>query len=199
MEDPLEFLRNIKSVAIATVNNGSPAVRIADVMLHEDDKLYFLTARGKPYYKQLKAHPEISIVAMDDSYVTVRVKGKIEFIGNSLLDKIFDENPVMNHIYPGDTREILEVFCLPKGTGEVFDLSTNAPKRERFAFGGETVNEPGYRITDKCIACGVCKDSCPTGAINEGDVYSIESSLCLECGNCYEKCPHDAIEGPFEF
>jgi len=51
MEDPLEFLRNIKSVSVATVNNGTPAVRIADVMLHEDDMLYFITARGKPYYK----------------------------------------------------------------------------------------------------------------------------------------------------
>ncbi len=199
MEDPLEFLRNIKSVSIATVNNNVPEVRIVDVMLHEDDKLYFLTARGKPYYKQLKANPEISIVVMDENYITVRVKGKIEFVDRSFLDKMFDANPVMNHIYPRDTREILEAFCLPKGVGEVFDLSTNTPTRERFAFGGETPIEPGYRVNDNCIACGMCKDSCPTGAMTEGDVYSIDSALCLECGNCYEKCPNDAIEEPLEF
>jgi len=50
----LRFLREIKSVAFATVNNGAPAVRIADVMLFEEDGLYFLTARGKPYYRELK-------------------------------------------------------------------------------------------------------------------------------------------------
>ncbi|WP_366931362.1 4Fe-4S binding protein [Methanolobus sp.] len=199
MEDPLEFLRKVKSVSIATVDNNRPEVRIADVMLYEDDKLYFLTARGKPYYKQLKANPEISIVAMDENYVTVRVKGKIKFVDNSFLNKMFDENPVMNHIYPGDTREILEAFCLPKGVGEVFDLSTNTPKCERFAFGGETVSERGYKITDNCIACGICKDSCPTGAISEGNIYVIDNLLCLECGNCYEKCPNDAIEEPLEF
>ena len=199
MEDPLEFLRNMKSVSIATVNNNKPEVRIVDVMLHEDDKLYFLTARGKPYYKQLKANPEIAIVAMDENYVTVRAKGKIEFVDESFLDKIFDENPVMNHLYPGDTRKILEAFCLPKGVGEVFDLSTNAPKRERFAFGGETPIDPGYKITDNCTACDICKDCCPTGAISEGDIYVIDNALCLECGNCYENCPNDAIEEPNEF
>ena len=82
MENPLEFLRNIKSVAVATVDKGKPAVRMSDVMLAENDKLYFLTARGKPYYKQLKENPEIAIVAMDKNYVTVRVKGKIEFVDN---------------------------------------------------------------------------------------------------------------------
>jgi len=136
---------------------------------------------------------------MDENYVTVRAKGKIEFVDRALLERVFEANPVLNHIYPGDTREILDVFCLPKGTGKVFDLSVVPPKRERFAFGGAEVIESGYRINDNCIVCGICKDSCPTGAISEGDIYQIDSSICLECGNCYEKCPRDAIDLPEEF
>ena len=194
MENPLEFLRNIKSVAVATVDKGKPAVRISDVMLAENDKLYFLTARGKPYYKQLKENPEIAIVAMDKNYVTVRVKGKIEFVDKGYLEKIFEADPVLDEVYPEDTKEILEVFCLPAGVGEVFDLSVVPPKRERFTFGGAKVEEPGYRITEKCTACGICKELCPTGAISEGEIYKIDGSICLECGRCYEHCPYDAIE-----
>ncbi len=194
MENPLEFLRNIKSVAVATVDKGKPAVRMSDVMLAENDKLYFLTARGKPYYKQLKENPEIAIVGMDKNYVTVRVKGKIEFVDKSYVEKIFETNPVLDEVYPEDTKEILEVFCLSEGVGEVFDLSVVPPKRERFAFGGATVEEPGYRITEKCTACGICEELCPTGAISEGDIYKIDRAICLECGRCYEHCPSDAIE-----
>lgn len=194
VEKPLEFLRSIKSVAVATVDRGKPAVRMSDVMLAENDKLYFLTARGKPYYKQLKENPEIAVVGMDKNYVTARVKGKIEFVDRSYLDKIFEANPVLNEIYPGDTKEILEVFRLSAGVGEIFDLSVVPPKRERFAFGGATVEEPGYRITEKCTACGICEEVCPTGAISEGEIYKIDGSICLECGRCYEQCPNEAIE-----
>ena len=129
MEDPLEFLKNIRSVAIATVNNNKPEVRIVDVMLHEDDKLYFVVARGKPYYEQLRANPAISIVAMDENYVTVRVRGKIEFVDNSLLDRVFEANPVLGHIYPGETREILEVFCLPKPEKSLISQQTSLNAR----------------------------------------------------------------------
>ena len=30
-----------------------------------------------------------------------------------------------------------------------------------------------YVIGDDCIACGTCIDECPSGAISEGDKYSI--------------------------
>ena len=60
-EKALKFLREIKSVAFATVNRGEPAVRIADVMLFEEDGLYFLTARGKPYYRELKENLYFSV------------------------------------------------------------------------------------------------------------------------------------------
>lgn len=60
---------------------------------------------------------------MYENYVTVRVRGEMEFVDRCLLARIFETKPVMNNLYPGETRDILEVFCLPKGTGEIFDLS----------------------------------------------------------------------------
>ncbi len=45
MKTPLEILRELKSVTFASVEDGKPQARIIDVMLVEDDKLYFMTAR----------------------------------------------------------------------------------------------------------------------------------------------------------
>ena len=191
----LKLLREIKSVAFATVNNGEPAVRIADVMIVENDGLYFLTARGKPFFKQLKEEQKLAICGMDSNYVTARVVGDIQLCDDrGVVDKIFEHNPMMNDLYPGRKRNILEAFHMFRGRGEIFDLSIEPPKRERFAFGGETVNPSGFRITGKCIACDICLEACPVGVISQGDVYRIDGSGCLECGTCAEVCPEDAVE-----
>ena len=195
IEKAFKLLREVKSVAVATVNNGKPEVRIADVMLAEEDGLYFITARGKPYYKQIKESRKIALCAMDKNYVSVRVSGEIQFCENrNTVDKIFKHNPIMNELYPGEKRDILEAFHMFRGKGEIFDLSAEPPCRDRFAFGGETVNPPGYRITDKCTACGLCFEACPVGVISEGEVYLIDGSHCLECGRCAEICPEYAVE-----
>jgi uncharacterized pyridoxamine 5'-phosphate oxidase family protein len=194
-EKALTLLREVKSVTFATVKRGLPAARIIDVMLVKPDGLYFLTARGKSFFRQLKADPKIAICGMDKKYVSVRVVGDIKFCNSrSIIDEIFTHNPMMNDLYPGDKRDILEGFRLCRGKGEIFDLSVEPPKRKRFAFGGETVNPAGYRINSRCTACGLCLDACPVDVISEGDVYQIDSGHCLECGRCAEVCPEDVIE-----
>ena len=49
-----------------------------------------------------------------------------------------------------------------------------------------------FKITDECLACGTCLDSCPSSAIKEGDIYVITDE-CAECGACVEACPVGAI------
>ncbi|MDI6795012.1 MAG: 4Fe-4S binding protein [bacterium] len=56
-----------------------------------------------------------------------------------------------------------------------------------------------YKITDECVACGVCIEECPADAISEGEEkYSIDPEACTDCGTCVEVCPSDAIVGPEE-
>lgn len=49
-----------------------------------------------------------------------------------------------------------------------------------------------YKITDECVACGTCLDTCPNDAIEEGDIYKI-TDACADCGACVEACPTGAI------
>jgi uncharacterized pyridoxamine 5'-phosphate oxidase family protein/NAD-dependent dihydropyrimidine dehydrogenase PreA subunit len=191
----LQLLRAVKSVTFATLNDGQPAARIIDVMLVDETGLHFLSARGKSFYAQLGAGRTLAICGMDERYVSVRIVG--DFVpcnDRSVVDKIFEHNPVMNDLYPGETRDILEAFHVYRGKGEIFDLSVEPPKRERFAFGGAAVNPVGYRITGNCSACGICLDACPVGVISAGDIYVIDGSHCLECGRCAELCPEAAIK-----
>ncbi len=51
-----------------------------------------------------------------------------------------------------------------------------------------------YKIDDKCVKCGACKDVCPVQAISEGaDKYVINADECVDCGACVGECPVEAI------
>ena len=49
-------------------------------------------------------------------------------------------------------------------------------------------------ISDGCVSCGSCSDTCPVGAIAEGDgKYEINPDSCIDCGACEDACPTGAI------
>jgi ferredoxin len=52
-----------------------------------------------------------------------------------------------------------------------------------------------YKITDKCVSCGMCAANCPVDAISGGDgKYVIDKDKCIECGACAAICPMGAPE-----
>ena len=53
-----------------------------------------------------------------------------------------------------------------------------------------------YVISNECLACGACADSCPVGAIAMDDARGIYviSGECVECGACADTCPVGAIK-----
>ena len=47
---------------------------------------------------------------------------------------------------------------------------------------------------DTCVACGVCEDRCPVGAIKvAGELAGVDPSKCLGCGACTSTCDSAAV------
>ncbi|WP_232204060.1 pyridoxamine 5'-phosphate oxidase family protein [Atopobium sp. oral taxon 810] len=56
--DLLKMLRDMRDVCFATVDEKNlPQIRVIDIMLVEDGRIYFCTARGKDFYAQLLRRP----------------------------------------------------------------------------------------------------------------------------------------------
>ena len=56
----------------------------------------------------------------------------------------------------------------------------------------EIVPAVAFIVQWKCIACGICMEWCPEGAIyhNEDDnSYHVDQGKCSWCGECYSSCP----------
>ena len=193
----LQLLRDVRDCTFATVDEyGRPQARIIDVMVVEEGALYFCTSRGKDFHAQLERDGHVAIAGMNYRYQTVRVTGEARKVTDqhAWIDRIFEENPPMNVVYPGDSRYILDAFVIDSGEIEFFDLGDHPIYREYLTFGNGSVRERGFCIGEGCIACGICRASCPQGCIDEGDIFRIEPEHCLHCGLCYENCPVQAIE-----
>ena len=197
-QDCLNMLRQIRDVSFATVDEGGhPQVRIIDVMLAGEGALYFCTSRGKDFHEQVVCNPEVAIVGMTADYKMIRLTGKARLLEDdphAWIDRIFEENPSMNVVYPGESRYVLDPFCIDNGSLELFDLGVSPIFRQSFSLGGVPARQKGFLITDACIGCGTCAKGCPQQCIAPGEPFQIAQEHCLHCGLCYENCPVSAIE-----
>lgn len=192
---------DIHSTVFATVDEqGLPQTCVIDLMLADEEGLYFLTAKGKAFYERLTARPFVALSGMKGrdtlSTTAISLRGAVRSIGRERLSEIFEKNPYMAKIYPTEkSREALEVFQIYKGEGEYFDLSQQPPFRQSLSFGGEAVRKTGYRINaERCIGCQGCRSVCPSGCISGTVPRAIDESHCLHCGNCFRICPVKAVE-----
>lgn len=160
----LRFLREVRDVAFATVDeDGLPAVRVIDVMMVEGGRLYFVAARGKAFYGQVMRTRYVAIVGQSPDYRTCRLRGPVEHPDDPaeqrrLVDRVFELNPSMEELYPGDSRYVLEAFYLERGQGEFFDLGCRPLFRAPFALGGGPVAREGFAVSDACTGCGACDE-----------------------------------------
>lgn len=199
--DFLSLIANeIHSVVIATTDEeGLPVTCAIDIMDSDENSLYFLTAKGKGFFKRLKNNENIAFTGLKGkdtmSSKAVSVRGKAEEIGESLIPELFAKNPYMNEIYPtSESRKALTVFKIYCGTGELFDLSQKPIQRYSFTFGNTDIKQEVYYIKETCIGCRICASVCPQQCIKfENYPAEIKQENCLHCGNCLNICPQQAI------
>jgi len=112
------------------------------------------------------------------------IKGAVSLIvGLGVTIKAFFM-PVVTSQYP---REVINISPRFRGHTKLVGDAEN-PERTR------------------CIVCGMCEKSCPSGAIKkvegekkEGEkkktltAYILDFSTCSQCGICVEVCPTDAL------
>ena len=193
--DYLAFLQGeIHFAAFATLaSDGRPEARIIDVMLYDGKSLYFLTAKGKEFYRQLIEQKFVAVTGQKDGKA-VSLRGFVRVADPALLDVMFEKNPYMNDIYPGDTRRALEAFEIYQAQGEYFDLTQSPIFRDTVTIGEPEGQGRSYRITEACTACGQCVEVCPQHCIEPGQPYRIQAAHCLHCGLCQQVCPAGAVQ-----
>lgn len=192
----LQKLQWIGILHVATVDeDGRPQVRCVSAIHYEPDAIYFYTARGKSFARQLESNGWIQMEGMTKYKEMIRLSGKVKKADDQQKwkDKIFEEQPYLINVYPGNTREIGVIYEIRNTTIEWFWLGTHPIERRYFTTGNAQWKPKGYQISDECIACGTCETVCPEGAIDEGEPFVIRQNNCLQCGNCFEHCPVEAI------
>ena len=200
--DVMTCLKKLGYVGVlnfATVDeDGAPQVRNISAIHYEGTDIYFLTARGKYFTSQLKRDGRVQILGYTRFKETIRLSGTAVEVPEKeqkhWRDVLYQEQPYLENVYPGETKEIDTIFVIRDYTIEYFCLSTKPITREYFAVGSAMIKPKGYRITDACIGCGTCQGVCPQQVITEGSPFMIDTNHCLQCGNCAENCPVQAIE-----
>ena len=184
--------------AFATVDkHGHPQARSISAIHYEPDAIYFYTARGKNFCQQLMDDGHVQIHALTKFKEMIRLSAVAKPVPDDEQEHwknvIFEEQPYLVNVYPGDTRSIGIIFVIRDAQIEYFNLGVRPIDRAYFTMGHAEPEQKGFRTTDDCIQCGTCAANCPQGCIDEGEPYRIQPEHCLHCGNCFENCPAEAI------
>jgi uncharacterized pyridoxamine 5'-phosphate oxidase family protein len=193
----LKKMQLVGVLNLATVDeNGAPQIRCVSAVHYEEDSFYFFTAKGKNMTRELLADGRVQILVYTRFKEMIRLSARACPVAKekqkAAIDTIFEEQPYLANLYPGDKRYIGICFEIKDSSIEYFNLGVNPIFRETYTIGNGNTELKGYHITDKCIGCQkVCPQNCIDLANGKA---SIRQKNCLHCGACFEKCPVEAIK-----
>lgn len=95
---------------------------------HEPQALYFFTARGKDFCRELLEDGRVQVLCYTKYKEMIRLSGKAYAVADDeqikWRERIFEEQPYLSNVYPGDTRDIGIIFCIDRGEVEYFNEIT---------------------------------------------------------------------------
>lgn len=106
---------------------------------------------------------------MNRTFQMVRMTGTVRRLEDQKvwIDRIFRENPVMNTVYPGDSRYILEPFCMADADIEFFDLGKSPIYRESFAIGTAEPAKGDLRLPRRVLPAGAVRRAVPSSVLKK--------------------------------
>lgn len=128
-ETCLKKLGYVGVLAFATVDeSGGPQVRNISAIHYEENALYFFTARGKNFCRELLRDGRVQVLGYTRYKEMLRLSGTARPVPAEEQEKwrdlIFEEQPYLSNVYPGDTRDIGIIFCIRDFTIEYFNLGS---------------------------------------------------------------------------
>lgn len=217
IEEIYEYADKIGVLTFSTIYKDEIHSRSAHFNGFDEEGMYFRTMGNKPYCRQLIETGKVTVCGCSDPRVlshdeqgipnfplsyTIRIIGSIRQVSaEEIIEKAKSNrsletaaNDIIKYPAMADGN-----FVINKAKVEIFDVDFDLETRDhkvlrtRSAFGGETFNPAGVRITEDCIECGACFEVCSFKAIIPGAPYAVNPSRCDDCGSCIRACPADAI------
>ena len=166
-ETCLKKLSYVGVLSFATVDEtGAPQIRCVSAIHYEPDAIYFFTARGKDFCRELQRDGRVQVLGYTKYKEMIRLSGVARAVSRAGAGAL-----AICHF----CRAALSLQCLSRGypkhrdrlfasktmSIEYFNLGVNPIFREIYSVRRGAVRPKGYFITDGCIRCGKCQSICP--------------------------------------
>lgn len=125
LQTALDFLKQNRELTFATVADDKPCIRVFQIMKQEGTTLYFATSPEKAVYRELKANPNVEVLAFAGK-ISVRCSGIVNFnVDDETKRWIYDNNPVLLRLYTSYDK--LVYFFLPIAELDYYNLEPTPP------------------------------------------------------------------------
>lgn len=164
----LKKMELVGVLAFATVDSdGAPQIRNISAIHYESDAIYFFTARGKNFCRELLEDGRVQILCYTKYKEMIRMSAKVYAVPEEeqakWRDIIFEEQPYLANVYPGDTRSIGIIFCIDRAEVEYFNLGVNPIFRDTYTLGGGTITKKGITLPKNALAVENVVQNVPNG------------------------------------
>lgn len=121
-----EFLSQNQEVHLATVReDGNPSIHTFLFCYFTNKRIYFLTSKSKPVYKELTSTETVEfIVTTKDNTQSLTVSGSVVYDETyELIDRALTLYPNIKKIYGSADNPNLTMFYIEHGNAQIFEFS----------------------------------------------------------------------------